>query len=512
MTLSHDDKEDPGALEIATAKWGYRANNGTILIFDTEGAKNQWILEIANTCYAYHLSDNAVTARLGWFHEIIQGTLHSAAYFGDQGIMRRLLRLMDSRNEPIDLHDESGMCAVHWAALRGHEACLRLVLDRGIDVDVPNAGLNSPLLLAVCKGYDSLARLLLDKGADPLARNARDQDAVTMTVLYGHSSKGLPWVLQLLNSRGADLSHADASGATPLHMCAAKNLARPVRMLVDAGADVNCRHQATQLTPLQMACAHPRPDVETIRSFLDKGAFANWRDLAGRTAFDMVLYHLPRDKPSIASSTERQSLSGERVAADSVLPLPPPTTESSPFRGKDEVKYANMDEALTKVGEWAVHCLPVLLEIAKKGGRFELGQLECLRRSFKEAVMEARDVWVQKKEPSNFVDFVLAREQAGEELRTNKTNWTKDAKSPNCRLCAEAFGLQNRRHHCRACGSLVCEYCSSKRLQLSVIRDDKMQSSRDSMGESDKRGDRVCDGCFVRLTFEVIKNFSVVPS
>lgn len=494
VSLAHDDKEDPGAIEIASAKRGQKATGGTIVIFDTEAAKNLWIQEIANTAYAYHQTNRQFTSQLGWFLEIYQGTLHSAAYFGDQTVFRKLLRLMDNRSEPVDLHDESGMCAVHWASIRGHEACVRIVIDRGADVDVPNSGLNTPLLLAVSKGYDSIARLLLDKGADPFARNARDQDAVTMAVLYGHSSKGLPWVLQLLNSRGADLSKADVSGATPLHMCAAKNLARPVRMLVDAGADVNCRHQTTQLTPLQMACTHPRPDVETIRSFLDKGAFANWRDLAGRTAFDIVLAHLPKDISSV--SVERQSVSGDAQAAPTLA-----ASAVSSYALPDN-KYATMDEALTKVGEWAVHCLPVLLDITKKGGRFEETQLDRLRRSFKEAVKEARDAWVQKKEPSNFIDFVRAREQAGEELRTNKTNWAKDGKSPNCRLCSEAFGLKNRRHHCRACGSLVCEYCSSKRLQLAVMSDEKLASNRDSTGETDKR-DRVCDGCFVRLTFEV---------
>ena len=38
-----------------------------------------------------------------------------------------------------------------------------------------------------------------------------------------------------------------------------------------SGADVNGKHGTTQLTPLQMACGHSEPDVETIRSFLDKG-------------------------------------------------------------------------------------------------------------------------------------------------------------------------------------------------------------------------------------------------
>lgn len=60
-------------------------------------------------------------------------------------------------------------------------------------------------------------------------------------------------------------------------------------MLVDAGADVNARHGRTSLTPLLMACNQAHPDVETIRSFLDKGAYPNWRDVQGRTAFSLIM-------------------------------------------------------------------------------------------------------------------------------------------------------------------------------------------------------------------------------
>ncbi len=58
--------------------------------------------------------------------------------------------------------------------------------------------------------------------------------------------------------------------------------------------------------------------------------------------------------------------------------------------------------------------LPALLEISKKGGRFDEKDLEVLRPSFRAAVMEAREVWEKKAEPSNFTEFVLIREQSGE--------------------------------------------------------------------------------------------------
>ena len=49
--------------------------------------------------------------------------------------------------------------------------------------------------------------------------------------------------------------------------------------------------------------------------------------------------------------------------------------------------------------------------------------------------------------------------------------------------------MSQRKHHCRACGVLVCDSCSSKKLQLDLL-------SSSSAGQR-----RVCDGCFNRLIF-----------
>jgi hypothetical protein len=43
-------------------------------------------------------------------------------------------------------------------------------------------------------------------------------------------------------------------------------------------------------------------------------------------------------------------------------------------------------------------------------------------------------------------------------------SWVDDSASQVCLLCVERFTMSNRRHHCRACGALVCDQCSSKRL------------------------------------------------
>ena len=44
--------------------------------------------------------------------------------------------------------------------------------------------------------------------------------------------------------------------------------------------------------------------------------------------------------------------------------------------------------------------------------------------------------------------------------------WESDAASTQCRLCGGKWGLLRRRHHCRACGQLVCDDCSRSRINM----------------------------------------------
>ena len=53
----------------------------------------------------------------------------------------------------------------------------------------------------------------------------------------------------------------------------------------------------------------------------------------------------------------------------------PNTISSDPWR--------SMENTLEKCGEWAQKALPVLLEIVKRGGRFDPKYLKCLRPSFR---------------------------------------------------------------------------------------------------------------------------------
>ncbi len=175
-------------------------------------------------------------------------------------------------------------------------------------------------------------------------------------------------------------------------------------MLVDAGADVNARHGRTLLTPLLMACNQLHPDVETIRSFLDKGAYPNWRDVQGRTAFGLIMYNQQQQTSSgvsmrygmddfnDASPSPDRGAWGDLASANAsggvrvakTLSYSDAEGETSTrasigggggggaagdarkAQGKVD-RWRAMDDTLEQVGDWAVRALPALLEITKKG-------------------------------------------------------------------------------------------------------------------------------------------------
>lgn len=68
-------------------------------------------------------------------------------------------------------------------------------------------------------------------------------------------------------------------------------------------------------------------------------------------------------------------------------------------------------------------------------------------------------------------------------------DWENNKEVKNCRLCLKNFTFSLRRHHCRSCGRLVCNPCSSKRLILNQNNE-----------SNDDKPLRVCDDCYKSLT------------
>ncbi|XP_014218301.1 zinc finger FYVE domain-containing protein 9 isoform X2 [Copidosoma floridanum] len=75
--------------------------------------------------------------------------------------------------------------------------------------------------------------------------------------------------------------------------------------------------------------------------------------------------------------------------------------------------------------------------------------------------------------------------ESGSMLGKQPPFWVPDGDAPNCMLCNTKFTVYKRRHHCRACGKVLCHKCCNMRYRL------EYQSNVDS---------RVCIPCHQLLT------------
>ncbi|KAF8983464.1 hypothetical protein BGZ46_010217 [Entomortierella lignicola] len=71
--------------------------------------------------------------------------------------------------------------------------------------------------------------------------------------------------------------------------------------------------------------------------------------------------------------------------------------------------------------------------------------------------------------------------------------WVPDHSVSRCMICTEEFGFYRRRHHCRACGKVVCHSCSTRTILIKST-------------DSEKVG-RACDDCIEAMFPEEINMF-----
>ncbi|HSN91891.1 MAG TPA: ankyrin repeat domain-containing protein [Anaeromyxobacteraceae bacterium] len=208
-------------------------------------------------------------------------TLPQAAFKGD--VDRVAAGLSAGKAAIGDRYDEGGCirCTLlHYAAGGGWVAVVRLLAEKGADVNVPDGGGMTPLHHASARQQVEAARFLLASGAKP-SLAARDPDGNTPLLLAVASPKEREaWIftvygpiattvkgpgpsvglVELLLADGADIQAATNRGDTPLHLAASLGNADVVRVLLARGADREARNGAGA-TPAALAASHGRTEV-----------------------------------------------------------------------------------------------------------------------------------------------------------------------------------------------------------------------------------------------------------
>ena len=109
---------------------------------------------------------------------------------------------------------------------------VRLLLDRGANVDSEDKERLTPLHLTASDGYTGIVRLLLNHGAD---RDAEDKDG--WTPLHLASSDDHAITVRLLLNYGASLNAKNQKGRTPLQVASTQGMGNVVEILIEHGAE-----------------------------------------------------------------------------------------------------------------------------------------------------------------------------------------------------------------------------------------------------------------------------------
>jgi ankyrin repeat protein len=199
-----------------------------------------------------------------------------------------IARVLVDAGADIGARTEHGRTPLH-VALRFAPEVAPVLLELGAVVDAPSA--------AFLDDVDTLTRQL-DGGTRPNDR-ASGADLLSWAAFGGATSTA-----KLLLARGADID----GGA--LRAAAGSGRLDVVRMLVDAGADVDRRDPATGRTALHAVAASPGGDApDIVELLLTAGADVNATTSDGASALDIS---------RIAAARHRRDDAGQATAHDAL--------------------------------------------------------------------------------------------------------------------------------------------------------------------------------------------------
>ena len=179
------------------------------------------------------------------------------------GDLQKTASLLETDRTLVNAADRNGTTPLLYAATCSDSEVLKLLIDRGADVNRADREGGTALMFAA-DDVDKV-RLLVDKGAKVDAKSGMGRTPLIIAATHAGNLE----VVRLLIRKGAKVADQDLFGETPLTGAAKRGDTALVEELVAAGADLN----AGGRPPLYWAAE--QGTVETLEALLKHGAGAN---------------------------------------------------------------------------------------------------------------------------------------------------------------------------------------------------------------------------------------------
>jgi ankyrin repeat protein/DNA-directed RNA polymerase specialized sigma24 family protein len=210
--------------------------------------------------------------------------LHHAAEWGAQPALAQLLL---DKGLDVNVPDDFGWTPTDYAVSRARREMVDFLTSKGgkrTTIDSPNQPLKTPrMFAAVMAGDEKLTKVLLDDTPEL----AKTRGSTGQTPLHHAAAGGYIGIIDLLLADRADINAQETNkyGGTPLHWAVRHDRLDAVRHLLAKGADPKATNARNGQTLLHTAAQHT-DDAALIHLLLSKDIDPRAKDRFGKTALD----------------------------------------------------------------------------------------------------------------------------------------------------------------------------------------------------------------------------------
>ncbi|RJE24666.1 Ankyrin repeat protein [Aspergillus sclerotialis] len=220
------------------------------------------------------------------------------------------VKLLLDHDAQLDSEDRYCRTPLSSAAYTGRESIVKLLLEYGARLDSKDENGWTPLSLAVTRGHESIVKLLLEYGARPDSKVNHEWTPLSFAATNGHEP-----IVKILLDNGARPDSEDEDGLTPLHFAVDGGYESVVEILLEYGARIDPKDKEG-LTPLSLAAILGRESIAKL--LLEYGARP---DSKGKDGGTPLLYAVANGHDTITKLLKENGARSDSEDNDGRAPI-----------------------------------------------------------------------------------------------------------------------------------------------------------------------------------------------